>query len=108
MKLICYREQLLASAQAAAQAVPTKEIKPVLQNLLLTARDGTCTLTATDLEVGVRTHVEGVNILEAGAVPPLLTYLAAGPDEEATLQALGADTVFSCARQLRWILPSPA
>lgn len=29
-------------------------------------------------------------ILEAGAVPPLLTYLAAGAEEEVTLQSLGA------------------
>lgn len=70
MKIIAQREALLAVCQTASAAVPAKEIKPILKNLKVDCHPGVCEISATDLEVGVRAMVEGVNVLEPG--PALL------------------------------------
>jgi DNA polymerase-3 subunit beta len=59
---------LLAALQAAAAVVPARSPKPVLSNVKLEAgRDGTV-LSATDLEIGIRIEIEGVETEAPGAV----------------------------------------
>ena len=68
MNVRCPREPLLAALQSAAAVVPARSPKPVLTNVKLEAgRDGTV-LSATDLEVGIRVEIEGVEVLAPGAV----------------------------------------
>ena len=68
MKVRCPREPLLAALQSAAAVVPTRSPKPVLTNVKLEAsREGTV-LSATDLEVGIRIDLDGVEVLAPGAV----------------------------------------
>ena len=52
----------------AAQVAPTKSPRPVLQSLLLEARDGVLEVTGTDLDVAVRVRVEQVEVLQDGRV----------------------------------------
>lgn len=66
MKLICQRESLLQGCQLASTVLPTKDIKPILANIKITAEPGRVTLQATDLELGLRLEVAGVNVLEPG------------------------------------------
>ncbi len=68
MKIRCTKEPLLAALQSAAVVVPARSPKPVLTNVKLEAREGTAVLSATDLELGIRTEVEGVETSAAGAV----------------------------------------
>jgi DNA polymerase-3 subunit beta len=80
MKLTVDREAMLAACQAAAAALPGKDIKPVLRNLkaVATPADGDApsrlTLVATDLEVGVRVTLTGLDVGEPGEalLPPRL------------------------------------
>ena len=59
MNIRCTREPLLAALQSASAVVPARSPKPVLSNVKIEAgRDG-AVLSATDLEVGIRTEVEG-------------------------------------------------
>ena len=68
MKIRSTREPLLAALQAASAVVPARSPKPVLTNVKLEAsRDG-AVLSATDLEVGIRVEVEGVEASAPGAV----------------------------------------
>ncbi len=68
MKVRCPREPLLAALQSAAAVVPTRSPKPVLTNVKLEAsREGTV-LSATDLEVGIRIDLDGVEVLAPGSV----------------------------------------
>jgi DNA polymerase-3 subunit beta len=68
MKVRCPREPLLAALQSAAAVVPARSPKPVLTNVKLEAtREGTV-LSATDLEVGIRIDLDGVEVLAPGAV----------------------------------------
>ena len=68
MKVRCTKEPLLAALQSAAAVVPTRSPKPVLTNVKLEAGEGTAVLSATDLELGIRTEVEGVETSAPGAV----------------------------------------
>ncbi|MFN5756235.1 MAG: DNA polymerase III subunit beta [Planctomycetia bacterium] len=68
MKVRCTKEPLLAALQSAAAVVPARSPKPVLTNVKLEADKGSAVLSATDLEVGIRTEVEGVETSAPGAV----------------------------------------
>ena len=68
MKVRCPKEPLLAALQSAAAVVPARSPKPVLTNVKLEADKGTAILSATDLEVGIRTEVDGVETSAPGAV----------------------------------------
>ena len=67
MKIRCSREPLLAALQSASAVVPARSPKPVLTNVKLEASQDSAVLSATDLEVGIRTAIEGVETLAAGA-----------------------------------------
>ena len=68
MKVRCSREPLLAALQSAAAVVPARSPKPVLTNVKLEADATSAVLSATDLEVGIRIAIEGLESSAAGAV----------------------------------------
>ena len=68
MKIRSPKEPLLAAVQAAAAVVPARSPKPVLTNIKFEAGDGGAIVSATDLEIGIRAAVEGVETLAAGSV----------------------------------------
>lgn len=59
-------KELFEAVSTVASVVPAKSPRPVLQNLLLDARDGLLELTGTDLDVAVRIRVERVEVLSEG------------------------------------------
>lgn len=72
MKITCEREKLLSAFQTASAVAPSRSPKPILQNVKLEVRDGSAILMATDLEIGVRVEVPGVEVEAAGtAVLPI-------------------------------------
>ncbi len=66
MKISCDREQLLQAFQTVASVAPSRSPKPILQNVKLEVTDQAVTLLATDLEVGIRHQVNGVDIQSPG------------------------------------------
>lgn len=68
MKIRSPKEPLLAAVQTAAAVVPSRSPKPVLTNIKFEADQQGAVVSATDLEVGIRAAVEGVETLAAGAV----------------------------------------
>jgi DNA polymerase-3 subunit beta len=91
MKALCHREGLLAAFQLASVAVATRDVKPILRNLKVIAADGRCTLMATDLELGIRLEVRGVQVEEPGeAILPaarMTAILRESTDEELAVEA---------------------
>lgn len=67
MKIICNREKLLHAFQTAAAIAPARSPKPVLQNVKLEVGPESATLMATDLEVGIRYDVSGIEVEAPGA-----------------------------------------
>ncbi|MFM1903635.1 MAG: hypothetical protein RLZZ440_1535 [Planctomycetota bacterium] len=68
MRIRCPKEPLLAAVQTAASVVPTRSPKPVLTNIRLEAREQAAEISATDLEVGIRAELTGVETLAPGTV----------------------------------------
>src|SRR5712692_4435323 len=66
MKAVCQREGFLSACQLASVAVSGRDIKPILRNLKIIGDKDRCTLMATDLELGIRLEMRGVQIEEAG------------------------------------------
>src|SRR6516225_857015 len=91
MKAVCNREGFLSACQLAAVAVASRDVKPILKNLKAIVEPDRCTLMATDLELGIRLEVRGVQIEEPGeAILPaarLTAILRESPDEEVHLEA---------------------
>src|SRR6516165_12317811 len=91
MKAIYHREGLLSAFQLASAAVAARDVKPILRNLKVIAEPDRCTLMATDLELGIRLEVRGIQVDEPGeAILPaarLTAILRESADEELRLEA---------------------
>ncbi len=66
MKLSCTKENLLTGLTAVSRVASKNLTLPILGNVLLRAEDGSLTLSATNLEVGVTTRVRS-KVVESGA-----------------------------------------
>ena len=94
MKLTCDREKLSSAFQLAAGVTPTRSPKPILENVKLEVAQDSATLMATDLEVGLRVELLGLEVEAAGtAVLPIKrvgSILRESPDEKLHLESDGA------------------
>jgi DNA polymerase-3 subunit beta len=66
LHLRCDRQDLLAAIQAADAVVPSNSTKPILTNLLFDAKTDQLEIIATDLQVGLRSVVQRVQIDHPG------------------------------------------
>jgi DNA polymerase-3 subunit beta len=91
MKVRCHREGLLSAVQLASVAVPARDLKPILRNLKTIADADRCTLLATDLELGIRLEVRGIEVQEKGAalLPAgrMLAILRESADDDLAIEA---------------------
>lgn len=91
MKITCQREALTSAFALAASIAPTRSPKEILQNVKLTATGGKLTLTATDMEVGIRLEMdEDVEVEREGTallpVQRTMAILRESNDESLTLE----------------------
>ena len=68
MKITCDREKLWTAFQTAALVAPTRSPKTILQNVKLEVQDQGAVFIATDLEIGIRIQVEGLEVEAPGSV----------------------------------------
>ena len=68
MKITSNREKLLHAFQTVAGIAPVRSPKPVLHNVKLEVTASGATLMATDLEVGIRYEVPGIEVDVPGTV----------------------------------------
>lgn len=91
MKVKCQRDSLLNACGLVGQAVASRTTKPILSNLKAVASDDALTLMATDLEIGIRFELRGVEVSRSGAailpVSKLLPILRESNDAEITLDS---------------------
>lgn len=109
LKAVVNRKAFLEAFGAAASLAPARTPKPVLQNVLFVATYEGSTLQATNLEVGIHHRVDGVTILEDGAVllPSARTQsiLRSIPDDEVTI-GLDGDNILIQGWKAKFKLPS--
>jgi len=65
MKIVTRRDPLQQAIATAARAVSNRSTLPILSHILLVAEDERLTVSATDLEIGVRVELQ-VEVEEAG------------------------------------------
>jgi DNA polymerase-3 subunit beta len=103
MKLAISQPQLLRHLQIVERAVNDRSALPILANILLETKDNTLTLTATDLDVGIRCRLPlsdssdgGAAALPARRLSGLVREL---PDEPVMIEAKkNHSTTLSCGR----------
>jgi DNA polymerase III subunit beta len=102
MKITFDREQFFAAFQTAASVVPRNSPKPILANVKLEVGGDGGVLLATDLEVGVRMNVQGIEVERPGAaVLPVARFgsiLRESSDERLSLEADNQGAVVRGAR----------
>ncbi len=92
MKATCHREGLLSAFQVAAGVVPQRSPRPILRSVkLVFSPPDSAILLATDLEIGIRYQLSGVEVDTAGSivlpVGETMSILRELPDERVTLKA---------------------
>lgn len=97
MKITCNRDQFLHCFQTAASVAPSRSPKAVLQNIKLHVVSGDeAILTATDMEVGVRIHVPGIEVETPGSVllpvQRFQSILRESSDEKLQIEVAGTET----------------
>jgi DNA polymerase III subunit beta len=109
MKISFEREKLHNAFQTAASVAPARSPKPILQNVKLEVSGDIVTLMATDLEVGIRIAVPGVNVETPGtAVLPIARFgpiLRECTDEKLYLESDGQGILVRGDRS-EWKLPA--
>lgn len=109
MKIRCQREKFLSAFQTAAMFAPGRSPKEILQNVKLDADKGSVTLSATDMEVGVRVNVEGVEVDSAGSSVLPVSHVGAllreSSDEFLSIETTARGTVIRGERS-EFKLPS--
>ena len=102
MKLSCNREKFSQAFQLAASVTATRDTKPVLQNVKITATQEQVLLQATDTEIGIRLEVEGSEVLEPGeAILPTRRFkmiLQESADETLSIETDGEKAIVSGER----------
>ena len=61
MKITCNREKMWHAFQTVSSVAPSRSPKPILQNVKLEVEPDGAILMATDLEVGIRYRVAGID-----------------------------------------------
>src|SRR5262245_54028095 len=96
MKVICERESLFAAFATAATVAPQRSPKPILQNMKLEVNEKGANLLATDLEIGIRIQVPGVQTHVAGsAILPTARFgpiLRESTDDTLSIESDGEST----------------
>ena len=109
MKIICDREKLLRAFQVAASVSPLHSPKPVLRNVKIVADEAATVLMGTDLEIGIRTEAQGVEVVAPGqALLPIDRFgsiLRESGDEKLTIEDDGKRIIVQGVRS-QFQLPS--
>lgn len=88
MKITCSKADLLSSVSTAMKAVSNKTTLPILECILIEAKDK-IKLTATDMELGIETYVEG-SIQDSGKIAIdaklFFEYIRKLPDSEILIE----------------------
>jgi DNA polymerase-3 subunit beta len=97
MKATCDREKLWHAFQTAASVAPARSPKEILKNVKLEVSPTGAMIMGTDLEVGIRIEVAGVEVEAAGSVLlPIARFgsiLRESSDEKLSVESDGRRTV---------------
>lgn len=88
MKFTCLQENLLKGLNIARQSSSRATTLPILQTFLLQGKQGSLTISSTNLEIGIRVHIRGKEDSEGAICIPqdtLLAYIRNLPQDKLNL-----------------------
>ena len=88
MKFTCLQENILKGLNIARQSFSRATTLPVLQTFLLQGKQGSLTISSTNLEIGIRVHIRGKEDSEGAICIPqdtLLAYIRNLPQDKLNL-----------------------
>ncbi len=92
MKISCEREKLSQAFSLVASVAAVRDVKPVLQNVKISAESSGVMLQATDTELGIRHFLDECEVIETGeAILPTKDFRKIL--QEATVQTLQIENV---------------
>lgn len=89
MKFSCATHDLLSGLQLVSRAISSQQALPILGNILFKAEGGTCTVSATDLELSIVTSFPATIESEGAITIPakaILNFAQYNNDAEVTLE----------------------
>lgn len=102
MNITANRPELLAACQIVQAAIAQRSTKPILAHVLAVADGDTLTLTATDLDTGVRYELTGVKATQPGRcilpVARLVAILRESTDAEVSIRETGQKILVTLGR----------
>lgn len=90
MKFSCHTQDFLQAIQLASRAIGGQQALPILNNILVEAKAGVCTVSSTDLEISVVTHFPANTESEGSITLPakaILNFAQYNSDPEVTLES---------------------
>lgn len=104
MKLLFKKSNILNGLQIVSKAVPAHTTMPILQCILIEAKDHDIKLTANDMDLGIETSIEG-EILEEGMIAleskKFLEIIRKMPDGEISIDTDDKlNTFIKCGKSL--------
>jgi DNA polymerase-3 subunit beta len=97
MKITCDREPFLTAFMTAATVAPSRSPKPILRNIKLEVTSEMATLMATDMEVGIRIEVGGIDVEKPGTILAQVSLLGSilreSNDDKLTIESDEKGTV---------------
>lgn len=103
MQIMCSKDNLAKGAQTVGRAVAARGVLPVLSNILLETEEDRVYLTATDLEMGIRTSFPAT-VTQRGTVTvparTLTEIIGRLPDADVEISSIneGAETTLICQK----------
>ncbi|MDO4614959.1 MAG: DNA polymerase III subunit beta [Lachnospiraceae bacterium] len=107
MKIICSKADLVKSVTIAIRAVPVHTTMPILQCILIEAKNGDIRFTTNDMDLGIETHVkgiieeEGVIAIEAKMFSDIIRKL---PDSDITISTDERFTVTITCQKAKFVI----
>ncbi len=91
MKFTCATHDLLTALQLVSRAISSQQALPILGNILFKVESGTCTVSATDLELSIVTSFDATVETEGSITIPskaILNFAQYNADPEVTLETI--------------------
>lgn len=103
MKIVVKRNAFASALSAASTVVPLRGVRPGLRNCLLTAdKTGAIEISATDLEIGLRSKLQAESVVDPVSVCLPCTMMAGllkeCKEDLVTLETIGAKGVLTIGR----------
>lgn len=111
MKFSCKTPELLQALQLASRAISSQQALPILGNVLLEAKGGMCSVSATDLELSVVTSFKAATETDGSLTVPakaILNFAQYNGDPEVMLESTDGNRLKCGSKKSKTVIAGEA